>query len=423
MSSFALGVYRLATASLAPLAARRLARAAVRDGSNPERQAERHGRVPEFSGEVWVHAASVGELNAAEPLIRALLEAQPDTRILVSTLTATGAAECARRFADEDRVRHAYAPLDSRRRVTRWLDATRPARLLLVETELWPELLHQCQTRSIPVALVNARLSDRTFPRYRRLGRLIAPALKTIDPVLCQSQKDARRYIELGASPDSVHVCGNLKLDRDALPEPSARVRNWMESASHRPVWVAGSTHPGEEELLAAAHAKLLQQLPDALLVLVPRHPERADETLQAARDAGLHTDFIEQLDRENRLTAVVVRSIGVLTDLYQRSDLCFVGGTLIEDVGGHNLFEPALAGRPVISGPHRDNQRESADGLGRRGALVDVMDERELAASLERLLRDAGERDRLARAARSWAEAQRGAVARTLARLACDGA
>ena len=421
MDSFALAVYRFATASLAPLAARRLAGAAARDGSPLERQAERHGRVPEARGEVWLHAASVGELNAAEPLILAMLEDQPDTRILVSTLTATGAAECERRFSGHDRVRHLYAPLDSRRRVARWLNATRPARLLLVETELWPELLHQCRARAIPVALVNARLSDRAFPRYRRLRRLIAPILKTIAPVLCQTREDARRFIELGASPDSVHVCGNLKLDRGALPEPSDRVRDWMSPAANRPVWVAGSTHPGEEEVLAAAHAGVLRQLPDALLVLVPRHPERAAETLRAARDAGLDADFIERLGRRPDLTAVVVAQMGVLTDLYRLADVCFVGGTLVDGIGGHNLFEPALAGRPVISGPNRENQREAGKGLEQIGAMTDVRTERELTESLEALLRDGHRREQLGRTARNWAETQRGALTRTLTALASE--
>ncbi|MGB0514984.1 MAG: 3-deoxy-D-manno-octulosonic acid transferase, partial [Wenzhouxiangellaceae bacterium] len=383
MSSLALGVYRLAAAALAPLAARRLAR----DGADPARQGERHGRVPERRGELWLHAASVGELNAAEPLLRALLARVPEARIVVSTLTATGAAECARRFSGKDRLRHLYAPLDSRRRVVRWLDATRPARLLLVETELWPELLHQCHARSIPVALVNARLSDRAFPRYLRMRRLITPVLRQVHPVLCQTDDDARRYIALGASADSVHVCGNLKLDRDALPEPSARVREWMAPAQQRPIWVAGSTHPGEEELLAKAHMDLIAKLPDALLICVPRHPNRSAETLNIMRSAGLNAGLIDQFPEQPALSAVVVDQLGVLTELYQLADCCFVGGSLVPGIGGHNLFEPALAGRPVVSGPWTESQREIATAMMKANALQEVHSADGLAQTITCLL------------------------------------
>lgn len=423
MGSLALGVYRLAAAVLAPLVGRRLGRAA----GNPElraRRSERDGDVPAAGGELWLHAASVGEVNAAEGLIHALLASDPERRIVVTTLTATGAAEVARRFGDSDRVRHLFAPLDTRRRVRRWLARTRPERLVLVETEIWPEMLAQCRARGIPVAVVSARLSERAFARYRRWRALFAPVLAALDAVLCQTPADRDRFAALGVPTDRLAVTGNLKLDAaEPAPVPEV-VESWRAAWSGRRAWVAGSTHEGEEAILADAHRQVRDAIGDALLICVPRHPERAGAALRALEDAGLSCVPIDRLatwpEADGRdVEAVVVDRLGVLAGLYRVADLAVVCGSLVPGIGGHNLIEPGLAGKPVITGRWTGAQSEMAEGLSAAGALVEVDSAETLAATLIDLFSDEERRRALGERAREWAESQRGALARTLARLA----
>ncbi|MDT8450486.1 MAG: 3-deoxy-D-manno-octulosonic acid transferase [Wenzhouxiangellaceae bacterium] len=423
--SIALGVYRLAAAVLAPLAGRRLGRAA----GDPElraRRGERDGDVPEGRGEWWLHAASVGEVNAAEGLIHALLASDPERRVVVTTLTATGAAEVARRFGDSDRVRHLFAPLDTRRRVRRWLARTRPEKLVLVETEIWPEMLAQCRGRGIPVAVVSARLSERAFARYRRWRALFAPELAALDAVLCQTPGDRDRFAALGVPTDRLAVTGNLKLDAAGLPPVPAIVASWRAAWNGRPAWVAGSTHEGEEAVLAAAHRQIRDAIGDALLICVPRHPERAGAALRTLEGAGVSCVPIDRLtaspgvDARN-VESIVVDRLGLLAGLYQVAGLAVVCGSLVPGIGGHNLVEPALAGKPVITGRWTGKQREMVEGLRRADALIEVDSAAALAATLIDLFSDEERRRALGERARDWAESRRGALARTLARLAQD--
>ena len=412
-------MYRAAAATLAPLAARRLARAAADDSALVARQAERHGIVPAAGGELWIHAASVGEVHAAAPLVKALQVGQPSLRLLHSTLTHTGAQAVQRMHSEPFAPRHLFVPIDTPRRVARWLDRTRPAGLVLVETELWPELLIQCARRRIPVTMVSARLSETSLRRLRRFGALAQEMLVAVAPILCQGETDRNRFVALGVPPERVHVVGNLKFDVAAEPVVPEAVLSWQTLWSDRPTWVAGSTHAAEEALLAKTHRRLLERIGNALMVLVPRHPERAMEALATLRQQGLNTCLIEQFDGSGAIEAIVVDRLGVLAGLYAQTDLGVVCGSFTPGVGGHNLLEPAQAGRPVLTGRWTESQRDVADGLRAANASIELDDAASLAATLSELLGDRERARALGEAAQTWMQAQSGAVARTLQELA----
>jgi len=419
-----LGVYRLATGVLAPFAARRLARAA---GDEPEmlaRQPERRGHVPDAGGELWIHTASVGELNAAEPLVRAL--GAQGHRLVLTTLTHTAAKQALRRFAECNSVRHLFAPLDSVACVTRWLDHTRPRALLLVETEIWPIMLDHCRRRSIPVAVVNARISGRAMRRYQRFAGLFRHALAAVEPVLCQDDASRLRFNALGVGDGRITVTGNLKFDVDSPAPPSDELLGWQQSWAGRPAWVAGSTHAGEEGIVARAHRQLLEQYPDALVLVVPRHPERGQAAFDACKRAGLGACMIDDWPgcaaqaegAARRIQAIVVDRMGVLNGLYRLVDACMVCGSLIEGTGGHNLIEPALTGKPVLTGAHTADQQAAADGLEAANGLVRVESEIDLAEQLGKILGDPEFARTLAGNANAFVRSQRGALDRTLAAL-----
>jgi 3-deoxy-D-manno-octulosonic-acid transferase len=417
-------VYRVLAAAYAPAAARRLAHAAAEAPTLAARQPERRGHVPDAGGETWVHAASVGELAAAEPLVERLGR-EREASIVVSTMTHTAAARAGERWSEAP-VRHVFAPLDTGACVRRWLDHTRPARLLLIETEIWPVLLAACRRRGIPVALVNARLSARAFARCLRFRSLFGQALSAVDPVVCQSPAHAERFAALGVPPDRLAVCGNVKFD---IAPPTGRlsepVAGWKQSWGKRPAWVAGSTHAGEEALIARAHAAVRDRVAGALAIVAPRHPERAGDVLSTLASAGLSACSIDSLAQHPDAACAVVDRIGVLRDVYRACGPAFVGGSLVDGIGGHNLVEPALAARPVLAGPHRDDQREAASVLDRAGALITAADADALAAHVADLLTDEDRAARLGAAARAAFDAERGALDCTMARLSpwLDGA
>ncbi|MDT8439323.1 MAG: glycosyltransferase N-terminal domain-containing protein [Wenzhouxiangellaceae bacterium] len=383
MNSPGLAVYRVLAGLLAPWMRRRLQRDVFADPVLRARQGERDGVVPAGAGELWLHAASLGEVAAAMPLIDALLRVDAARRIVISTVTATGAARVLERFGTEPRVRHLFAPLDTPGRVCRWLDATRPVGLLLVETELWPELLAQCGARGVPVAMVSARLSARAFARYRRVRGLFRPVLTVPDPVLCQDETVLARFAELGVDRSRLAVTGNLKRAVLEAPDfaPSAHLSNALHS---RPAWLAGSVHPAEAGLLAAAHRSLIEALPGALLLVVPRHPGRAAAVAAAFQQAGL---TVTDADESDVGDVLLCSGTGLLAGLYRHLAVALVGGSLAPGPGGHNLLEPAVAACAVLTGPHLDHQREAQTLLQANDALIEVNTAPELAARLRELL------------------------------------
>ncbi len=390
---------------------------------------ERLGLVPPSGdGErvLWLHCASVGEVQAARPLIEALRERWPEHRLVITTMTATGAERVlalagksvVSRHGGE--VSHHFVPLDFPGAARRFVSRLAPSLAIFFETELWPNLLAACDRAGVPVAVVNGRLSPRAWRGYRRLHPLMQEALSHVAWLAVKSDADARRFIDLGMAPARTTIVGSLKFDitpGGELQKVSEHLRTRLGS---RPVWVAGSTHPGEDEQVLTAHARLRERRPDALLILVPRHPRRFDGVAALCRQAGLTLARRSHDQWPGDDTAVYLGdTMGELLAFYGAADLAFVGGSLAP-VGGHNLLEPAALGIPVLSGPALANFEDVAEVMREAGALVEVDDAAALAAALLRLFGDREERRRLSEAGHQVVAANRGALARTLEGLEC---
>ena len=365
----------------------------------------------------WVHAVSLGEMTAAAPLVRALQRLDPDAPLVLTCATPTGRSRAEALFGDLATVR--YLPYDSPGNMRRFLRRIRPRRLVILETELWPNLFHACARAHVPVILASARLSERSVSRYRRAGKLFAALFAADVTVGAQSDADAARFVAIGAEPARTRVVGNLKFDIDIDAAAVAAGQGLRATVlGERPVWVAGSTHPGEEETLLAAHALVRQRLPGALLVLVPRHPQRFEAV--AALLAGRDIPFARRTQSRPVTPAesvLLVDTTGELLSFYAAADVAFVGGSLVP-IGGHNLLEPAALGLPVLTGPSDANGREIAALLTSAGAVLRVTDAASLAAAVARLLEDRGERERIGGIGRNVVAANRGSVARVLALL-----
>src|SRR5690606_40214684 len=311
----------------------------------------RLGRVPDMSGPViWVHAVSVGETIAAGPLVRRLLAKDLGATILMTAMTDTGLAQARKMFGD--RVAYAYAPYDTPGSIRRFLNHVNPGILVILETEIWPNMIRQCRRRHVPVFLINARLSERSAPGYERVRRFAAAVMKSISWVAAQAERDAERFQRIGVAAHRVEVTGSVKFDVD-IPDDvrmaSTVVRKTLEG---RKVWIAGSTHGGEDEQLLSAHRRILEQHSDALLIIVPRHPERFDSVAAMAEEMALSVARRSKNESPQSAQVYLGDTMGELMMLYGASDIAFVGGSLIER-GGHNPLEPAAWGIPVLSGPY----------------------------------------------------------------------
>jgi 3-deoxy-D-manno-octulosonic-acid transferase len=374
---------------------------------------ERRGRVePAGADPLWIHAASVGEVNAIQALVNALLQSRPgDNKVLITTFTVSGAERVKALFGDQ--VEHRFAPIDTRASVRRWLATIKPGIALVAETEVWPELYTQAANRELPIVLVNARLSRLGLKRALRFQRLYARPMAAISLAICQSEQDARSFQLLGLAQDRTAVAGNMKFDTRLPADMGKRAQVLRSQWGARPAWVAGSTRPGEEAIALDAHQILLEKHPEALLVLAPRHPQRATEVRELIDKAGLRFQAIgETVDAESAV--VLVDRLGQLLACYGAASATFVGGSLI-DIGGHNLLEPAAFGKAVISGPYLHQQAEVAAALKNSGALVTVSDAGSLAAAINELWLEPERALKLGRAALGVMEDGRGAVRRTL--------
>ncbi|HEY5719372.1 MAG TPA: lipid IV(A) 3-deoxy-D-manno-octulosonic acid transferase [Gammaproteobacteria bacterium] len=405
-------LYSLLLYLLVPAVVARLAWKGLNDPAYRGRWRERFGHAPPGlrPGGLWVHAVSVGEVLAAVPLVERLLALHPELPITVTTMTPTGSARVREQFGD--RVGHCYVPYDLPGAVRRFLIALRPRAVIVMETEIWPNLLHQCARRRVPLVLANARLSARSFRGYRRIGRLIRAALGGVSAVAAQAQADAERLVALGAPAARVSVTGSIKFDLevpDAVPQAAVALRTRCGS---RPVWIAGSTHEGEEVRVLEAHARLRQRHPDALLVLVPRHPERFRAVAELAAQRGFRVARRSGGESPAEADVYLGDTMGELLLLYAAADVAFVGGSLVP-TGGHNLLEPAALGRPVLTGPHLHNFTLIAELLLEAGAAWQVADAAELADKVALLLDDAGRRAGMGDAGQAVVARNRGALER----------
>ncbi|VVN86014.1 lipid IV(A) 3-deoxy-D-manno-octulosonic acid transferase [Pseudomonas fluorescens] len=368
-------------------------------------------------GGIWVHAVSVGESIAAAPMIRGLLERYPQLPITVTCMTPTGSERIKALFANEPRIQHCYLPYDLPCAAARFLERVQPKLAVIMETELWPNHIHQCAKRGIPVALANARLSQRSAKGYGRFARLTQPMLSEMSWFAVQTEAEAQRFLALGARPETVEVTGSIKFDLSIDPqllERAAQLRGQWQAAQ-RPVWIAASTHEGEDEIVLAAHRQLLANHPDALLILVPRHPERFNAVFELCRQQGFATVRRSTAEPVSVNTSVLLGdTMGELLFLYALADSAFVGGSLVPN-GGHNLLEPAALAKPVLSGPHLFNFLEIAALLREAGALQEVEDAQGLAVAVQRLFELPSDAQKIAEAGLKVMRANQGALKRLL--------
>lgn len=410
--------YALLWYCLTPLIWLRLAWRARKQPEYLQNLGERYGfyRQTPFNRLIWVHAVSVGETRAAQPLIEGLLAQWPEHRILLTGMTPTGRQTGAEVYGARfgERVIQVYLPYDYPGAVRRFFAHFNPAFGVLMETEIWPNLLAAAKTAGVPVVLANARLSARSARGYGRFDALVRPAFAALAGVAAQTSGDARRLGELGAP--TVDVCGNLKFDVTPDPDKLLLGQRWRAALNGRPVWLAASTREGEEPLILAAWRQVAPS--GALLVLVPRHPQRFDAVAALVREAGLscvrRSDGLPQAD-----TAVWLGdSMGEMAAYYALADLAFIGGSLLP-LGGQNLIEAAACGCPVLVGPHTFNFLQATEDALSAGAARRIQDETDLGATVAGLLADPVQLAGMREAAVSFARAHQGAAGRTLAFIA----
>ncbi len=364
---------------------------------------------------IWVHAVSAGEVIAAAPLIRRLMTLVPDVQVLVTTMTPTGANQVRRLLGN--RVSHCYAPYDFPWALHRFLKRVRPRLLVLIETELWPNMVRMTAARNIPVVLINARLSERSAKGYRRIAPLTRMMLAQLSWIAAQYPEHARRFIELGAPAEIVDVVGNVKFDVELPGDLTERVaalrKRW--GANDRPVWIAASTHAGEDEVVIEAHRRLLERMDDALLILVPRHPERFDRVAEIASETLVTQRMTGTMS--GRAQVIIGDTMGQLIYLYGVAQVAFIGGSLV-DRGGHNPIEAAAAGLPLLMGPHDFNFTSVVALFEAAACLHRVVDAVNLAASVNVLLEDTSRRLVESARARDVVTAHAGATQRIAERL-----
>ncbi len=399
---------------LLPLVLLKLLWRSIRAPAYRRRWKERFGYLPQPvpAHSIWIHAVSVGEVQAMDLVVRQLQKRHPEIPLLVTTSTPTGSQRVRQLFAQS--VYHSYFPYDLPACIGRFMRQLQPRMLVLVETEVWPNLLHYCRTHGIPCVLANGRLSARSAEGYRRLGRFIREAFAAIDAVAAQTRDDADRFLALGVAEARVQVTGSIKFDMQVpasiLEQIQVIRRNWSED---RPVWVAASTHEGEDEVVLAAHRRIVAQIENALLVLVPRHPERFDKVAGLIQRQGYR--FQRRSERQAWVSGnqvLLVDSMGELPVFIGAADVAFIGGSLVP-VGGHNMLEAAAQGVPVLFGPHVFNFSAIADLLLKAEAAKQVDNVTQLADQVARLLGDASERSRMGENGRQVVAENRGAAQR----------
>ncbi len=380
---------------------------------------ERFGFVPRLQAPrvIWVHSVSVGETLASAPLVNALRERYPDYRFIITTMTPTGSARVRALYGDA--VDHVYAPWDLPGAVARFLEHAHPALAIIVETEIWPNTLAGCAARNIPVVLVNARLSEKSARGYGRVRPLTREAIGNITKIVAQTDADAERFKGLGALNAQLAVTGNIKFDIDIPAMVREAAQTLRQPLGARVVWIGASTHRGEDEPIIAAHKALLAVQPDALLILVPRHPERFDDVARLIEQSGLRLQRRSDGAAIHADTQVLLGdTMGELLLMFGVASFAFVGGSLVDN-GGHNMLEPAAWCLPVITGPSDFNFALISQLLIASGALVQIEDGRALTDVVLALAGDASLREERGRAARAVVDANRGALQRVIAEVA----
>ncbi len=381
---------------------------------------EHWGITPQTSGDnpIWIHAVSVGETIAAIPIIKAIKERNPKQAIVITTTTSTGAeqAEKLNQWAE-----HRYMPIDFSWCVKRFLKAVKPKQLLIMETELWPNTLHTVANAGIPITVLNARLSEKSCQRYAKFKAIFNMLSQPLSQILCQYPSDAERFIRLGLHKEKVHVTGSVKFDIDISSQHKSGAKALREAiGTNRPVWIASSTHSGEDEIILDAHKQLLTQIPDALLILVPRHPERFKTVKLLSENLSFQTisRTAEQAITDDT-QVYIADTMGEMLTLLGSADICFMGGSLLGDkVGGHNLLEPAALKLPILNGPSYYNFLEITKKLLAQKAVILCENSDDIANNLIMLFKGSQTRQTMGQAAFNIVEQNRGALQKTLQHL-----
>ena len=411
-------LYSAALYVLAPITVYHLIWRGFRQQAYFQRWNERYAsyRQQPTGGTLWLHAVSVGEVNAAVPLVDALRRARPDLRLLVTTITPTGSARVDALWRGV--VDHVYLPYDLPGAVARFLSHHAPHAGLIMETELWPNLLFACRDRGIPVYIVNGRLSERSLRGYRVLAPLLSRVVRTLHGIGAQSRADGERFVRLGAHPAQVIDTGNLKFDVAVPDDLDVFARRCHGMRARRPTWIAASTHDEEEVSVVQMHRALRRLHPDVLLLWAPRHPERFRHAADISRSAGFNVSTRSRAQWPQAGDDVfVIDTLGELVAFYACADVAFVGGSL-QAIGGHNLLEPAATGTAIVTGPHLHNFAEIARRLADADAVCIGEDMQAVIGHLDALLRDPDARARMTTSAQALVATGRGAVARTMAMI-----
>lgn len=408
--------YNILFTLILPIIVLRLLWRAIKAPAYARRWAERFGFVNAPIGiepYIWIHAVSVGESIAAAPLVRKLRQEQPQLPIVVTTMTPTGSSQVKALFAED--VQHVYAPYDHPWFVQRFLRAFKPQLLVIMETELWPNIIHYTKMSGAKVLVANARLSERSARGYEKFPKLGKPMLKEIDCIAAQALNDAQRFTRLGVADEKLVITGSVKFEMeidDSVTEKAAAIGALIEGK--RPVFIAASTREGEEAKVLSAFRSCLATLPDLLLILVPRHPERFNDVAKLCANNGLTVVKRSEQTQVTELTNVFLGdSMGEMLAYFSNSDVAFVGGSLV-DTGCHNVLEPAALGLPILVGPSQFNFQTICEQLQEVDALRTVVDERMLAPAIIELFSDSALRERMGAAGKSLVAANRGALQRS---------
>lgn len=367
---------------------------------------------------LWIHTVSVGEVIAAIPLIKALKKQNLYQTIVVTTTTSTGAAEVEKLA---DLVEHRYMPLDFSFAVKGFIKAVNPSALLIMETELWPNTLYVCQQNNIPVSVINARLSERSFKRYQKFQFIFDLLAKNIDKILCQTDDDAKRFELLGIHKEKLSVTGSIKFDITISQEIKSAAQELRKTlGSTRPVWIASSTHLGEDEIILDAHKSLLKTIPEALLILVPRHPERFVAVRELSKENGFNTVTRTSKQAVSLTTSVYIAdTMGEMLLLIGASDICFMGGSLIgSKVGGHNLLEPAALATPCLTGSSFYNFKLITEQLVNSKACIICKSAHEITENLTTLFSNKALQEEMGNTALAVVNNNKGALAKTLSAI-----
>ncbi|EOX4933514.1 lipid IV(A) 3-deoxy-D-manno-octulosonic acid transferase [Vibrio alginolyticus] len=410
-------VYTLLLALASPLLLFGLYKSKPNKPKFGSRWKEHFGITPKLKSNdkpIWIHAVSVGESIAATPLIKALKEQNPEQSILVTTTTSTGAEQIAKLG---DLIEHRYMPIDFGFAIKGFLKSVQPKQMLIIETELWPNTLHHVYKAGIPITVVNARLSEKSCQNYAKIQRLFNQLHPCLTQVLCQTDSDAERFERLGVEKKKLSVTGSIKFDiqiSEQVKQQGQQLR--AQLGNDRPIWIAASTHKGEDEQVLDAHRQVLKSHPNALLVLVPRHPERFDDVFTLCQQQGFNTVRRTSTHAVETNTQVYLGdTMGEMLTLMGAADSCFMGGSLIGDkVGGHNVLEPAALGVPIINGPSFFNFKEIVHEMKQNNLIKIVKNEDELARAIVALIKDVAAHERITSELAHFMLANSGSLQRT---------